>query len=315
MWIVNSGNQSAITNRHSVDRLHGIIPPLVTPFNREGEIDEEAFLANLERYTGIGLAGVMVAGTTGEAPFLTAAERLRLTEVARRSVRPDELVITGTGLESTRETILLSREAATRGADILLVVTPGYYKSKMDGPALLAHYRAVADAVPCPVLIYSIPQCTGVQIPVKTLVSLSRHPNIAGLKESSGDLAYMRTVLRSVRRGFRVFSGSLKILPDVLRAGGAGGIVGQADFAPELCVAFYEAFRQNRRKLAGELFARLLPLATGINLKYGAPAVKAAMDISGFRGGEPRSPLFPVNAQARREIARVLKTAKSGLAL
>jgi 4-hydroxy-2-oxoglutarate aldolase len=112
-----------------------------------------------------------------------------------------------------------------------------------------------------------------------------------------------------------VFSGSLKILPDVLRAGGAGGIVGQADFAPELCVAFYEAFRQNRRKLAGELFARLLPLATGVNLKYGTPAVKAAMDISGFRGGEPRSPLLPVNARARREIARVLKTAKSGLAL
>ena len=155
---------------NATHRLQGIIPPMVTPFDQQGEIDEGAFRANLERYTGIGLAGLMVAGTTGEAPFLTAAERLRLTEITRSRVKSDGLVITGTGLESSRETILLSREAAARGADIVLVVTPGYYKAKMDGPALLAHYRAVADAVSRPVLIYSIPQCTGVRIPIETLV-------------------------------------------------------------------------------------------------------------------------------------------------
>ena len=296
-------------------RLHGIIPPMITPFNRRGGVDEGAFRENLARYTGIGLAGVMVAGTTGEAPFLTAAERLRLTETARSAIRSDELLVTGTGLESSRETILLSREAAARGADVLLVVTPGYYKSQMGGPSLLAHYRAVANAVPRPVLIYSIPQCTGVRIPVETLRSLARHSNVAGLKESSGDLDYVRNVLGSVPRRFKVFSGSLKILPDVLRAGGAGGIVGQADFAPELCVAFYRAFRNGQSELAESLFARLLPLATEVNLKYGTPAVKAAMDLSGLRGGDPRSPLLPLAAATRREVARVLKAARSGLAL
>src|SRR5579863_1945815 len=198
--------------------LHGIIPPMVTPFASDGGVHEGAFRANLERYTGIGRAGVRVAGTTGEAPFLTAAERFRLTEIARSGVKADELVVTGIGVESTRETILLGREAAARGADLLLAVTPGYYKSQMSGRQLLAHYRAVADAAPCPVLIYSIPQCTGVWIPVETLVALARHPNVAGLKESSGDLAYVRQVLRSVPRRFKVFCGSLKILPDALRA-------------------------------------------------------------------------------------------------
>ena len=296
-------------------RLQGIICPMATPFSRDGEVDDSAFRANLQRFAGTGLTGVMVAGTTGEAPFLTMNERLRLTEVARSMARSDQLVVTGTGLESTRETILLTREAASHGADAVLVVTPGYYKSKMDHAALLAHYRAVADAAPCPVLIYSIPQCTGVQVPVGTLVALSRHANIAGLKESSGDWAYLQSVLSSVPRRFKVFCGSVKILPDALRKGGAGGIIGQANFAPELCAAFYDAVRQDSRKRAQELFSRLLPLATEINLKYGPTSVKAAMDLSGLRGGHPRSPLLPVSAKARREIARVLAASRSGLSL
>jgi 4-hydroxy-2-oxoglutarate aldolase len=287
---------------------------MATPFNQNGDVDEGAFRANLERYTGIGLAAVMVAGTTGEAPLLTARERLRLTAFARKAVRPTELVVTGTGLESTRETIFLSREAIKCGADAVLVVTPWYYKAKMDGPALLAHYRAVADAVPRPLLIYSIPQCTGVRIPVETVAALARHPNIAGIKESSGDLAYVRSILRRVPSRFRVFSGSLQILPDVLRAGGAGGILSQADFAAELCVAFYEAFRQGRRKLARELLGRLLPLATGITLKYGPSGVKAAMEVAGYHGGSPRGPLLPVSDSARRAIARTLEMSRAGLA-
>jgi 4-hydroxy-2-oxoglutarate aldolase len=287
---------------------------MATPFNRSGDVDEGSFRDNLERYTGIGLAGVMVGGTTGEAPLLTVKERLRLTALARKVVRPDELVITGTGLESTRETIDLSREALARGADLALVVTPWYYKGKMDGPTLLAHYQTVADALPRPLLIYSIPQFTGVRIPAETVVALAKHPNIAGIKESSGDLAYARSILRRVPSRFSFFSGSLKILPDVLRAGGAGGILSQADFVPELCVAFYEAFRQGRRKLAAELMSRLLPLATEITLKYGVAGAKAAMDVAGYYGGSPRGPLLPVSESARRAIARTLAMSRDGLA-
>jgi len=301
--------------KHNREQLHGVIPPLVTPFDRAGEIDEGAFRANLERYVGIGFAAVMVAGTTGEAPLLTGPERLRLTELARSIVGPEELVITGTGLESTRETIRLSLEAIEHGTDLVLVVTPWYYKSKMDGPALIAHYRRVAEALPRPLLIYSIPQCTGVRIPVEAVAALARHPNIAGLKESSGDLPYLRSILRRVPKKFRVFSGSLTILPDALRAGAAGAVLSQANFAPDLCVAYYQAYRAGRHKLARELFARLLPLAGEISLKYGTPAVKAAMEAAGFHGGDPRGPLLPLDAAARRAIARTLKASQAGLAL
>lgn len=184
----------------------------------------------------------------------------------------------------------------------------------MDGPALLAHFRTVADALPRPLLIYSIPQFTGVRIPVETVVALAKHPNVAGIKESSGDFAYVRSLLRRAPDRFRVFSGSLQILPDVLRLGGAGGILSQADFAPELCVAFYEAFRQGRRKRARELHARLLPLATEITLKYGVAGVKAAMEFAGYRGGSPRGPLLQINDAARHDIARTLETSRDGLA-
>jgi 4-hydroxy-2-oxoglutarate aldolase len=303
-----------MTSKQILSRLRGIMPPLVTPFNRRGDIDEGAYRANLERYMGAGLAGAVVAGTTGEAPFLTVQERLRLTEIAREMMNPDELVLTGTGLESTRATIELSREAIKRGADVVLVLTPGYYRSKMDAPALLGHFRAVADAVRRPVLLYSIPQCAGTKMPVDVIAALARHRNIAGLKESSGDLEYVRTILQSVPRDFRVFCGNVPILLDVLRAGGAGGIMGQACFVPELCVAFYEAWRQGQQERAEELFARLVPLAADVNIKYGAPAIKAAMDVAGYRGGEPRSPLLPVPAAARRSIARTLKVARAGLA-
>ena len=310
----NLSREFFVTTKQIVSRLYGILPPVVTPFNRSGDIDESAFRANLERYAGIGLAGIVVAGTTGEAPYLTAEERLRLTEIARTTVRPDELLITGTGFESTRETIRVSREAVARGADVLLVLTPAYFRSKMDKAALVAHYRALGEALPRPMLIYSIPQCTGLRAPVDAIAALSRVPNIMGLKESSGDLAYMRSILRHVRPGFHVFSGSARILLDALRAGAAGGILAQADFAPELCISVYQAFQDKRPKLARELHAQLLPLVDHVNLPHGVAGIKVAMDLAGYRGGELRSPLQPASAAARREIARALEETRSRLA-
>ena len=303
-----------MTTKQILSRLHGILPPMVTPFNSNGEIDEGAFEANLERYRGIGLAGVVVAGTTGEAPYLTPDERLRLTEIARSMLRPDELVITGTGLESTRETLRLSREAVERGADALLVLTPAYFRSKMDKAALAAHYRALGEALPRPVLIYSIPQCTGLRAHEDAIAALSQLPNIVGLKESSGDLAYMRSILRRARPGFRVFSGSAKILLDALRAGAVGGILAQADFAPELCIRTYQAFKEKKPKLARELQAKLVPLVEHINLPHGVAGVKTAMDLMGYQGGELRSPLQPATAGARREIAQALEEMGSRIA-
>ena len=302
-----------MTRKHILAGLKGIFPPVVTPFDRRGEVDEGRFRENLRKYVGIGLGGIVVTGSTGEAPYLTERERLRLVELAREIVKPPEVMIVGTGLESTRETLRLSREVIARGADALLVVTPNYYKPKMDAAALTAHYRALADGVRRPVLIYSIPQFTGVHIDAATIAALSRHPNIAGLKESSGNLAFVREVLRKVRPGFRVLVGSVQILLDSLKAGATGAVLGQATFAPELCVGVYEAFCQGRMKAARELQQRLLPLAQRISAPYGVAGVKAALDLSGYHGGVPRSPLVPLDAAARRAVTGALKEARQGL--
>jgi len=302
-----------MTQKQIMANLKGIFPPVVTPFNRGGDVDEGRFRENLRKYAGVGLGGIVVTGSTGEAPYLTERERLRLVELAREVVRPPEVMIVGTGLEGTRETLRLSREVIARGADALLIVTPNYYKSKMDATALSAHYRALADGVRRPVLIYSIPQFTGVHIDAATIGVLSRHPNIAGLKESSGNLAFVREVLRKVKPSFRVLVGSVQIVLDSLRAGATGAVLGQANFAPELCVGVYEAFCQGRMKAARELQQRLLPLAQKISAPYGVAGVKAALDLSGYHGGVPRSPLVPLNAAGRRIVAGALKEARQGL--
>ena len=175
-----------MTRNEIIKNLEGVICPVATPFNRRGEVDKGQFLENISKISGIGLAGILVAGSTGEAPYLTEDERLRLVEMAREVVKPPEILLAGTGLESTAATIKLSREAVARGADALLVLTPNYYKARMDSDALVAHYRAVGAGVKRPVMVYSIPQFTGLDVDPATIGKLSRLPNVVGLKESSG---------------------------------------------------------------------------------------------------------------------------------
>jgi dihydrodipicolinate synthase/N-acetylneuraminate lyase len=294
-------------------RFAGVFPPLVSPFGRRGEMDEGRFKENLSRLAGAGLGGVLIAGSTGEAPYLTASERLRMVELARRFVRPPEMVIAGTGLESARETLALSREAAARGADALLVVTPHYFRSRMDAAALTAYYQYLADQLPRPVILYHIPQFTGIRMAPQTIAALARHPGILGMKDSSGDLSFVRAVLRRVPRAFRVVVGAGAIFLDALRAGAVGGVLGQANFAPELCVGIYEAFRRKRWKAARDLQARLALLVRETSNAYGVAGVKAAMDLCGFRGGAPRLPLLEASGAARRRIAAALRQSRAGL--
>ncbi len=294
-------------------RFAGIFPPLVSTFDRQGAFDEGRFRENLSHLAGAGLSGVLIAGSTGEAPHLTARERLRQVELARRVVRAPQMLLVGTGLGSARETLELSREAVQRGADALLIVTPNYYRSRMDAAALGAYYRFLADRLPRPVIVYHIPQFTGVRMAPETVAALARHPGILGMKDSSGDLAFVRAVLRRVPRRFRVVVGAGSILLDVLRAGAVGGIIGQSNFAPELCVGLYEAFRRGRSKVARDLQARLAMLVRETSGPYGVAGIKTAMDLCGYAGGAPRLPLLPLGAAARKRIAAALRQARAGL--
>ncbi len=304
-----------MTRKQVAAHLIGMYAPVVTPYTRKGDVDGRLYRENLQRYAGAGLAGIVVAGSSGEAPFLTGRERLRLAEIARKILEPPELLIVGTGLESTRETLQLSREAFQRGADAVLAVTPNYYKSRMDSEALVAHFRTLADKLRRPLIMYNIPQFTGVRMSPDLIGMLSRHPNIVGVKESSGDLAYVRSILHRVRPGFRVLLGSALILYDGLRAGAAGAVLSQAGFVPEICIAAYEAVRQHRLKIARDLQKRLTTLATKIASPYGVAGLKYAFDLCGYAGGVPRLPLVPLRAAGRRAVAAALREARAGLDL
>jgi 4-hydroxy-2-oxoglutarate aldolase len=302
-----------MTRNEIIKNIEGVVVPVVTPFNRRGDVDEGFFRENIDRLSGIGLAGVLVAGSTGEAPYLTQSERLRLVELAREVVKEPEILMVGTGLESTRATLQLSRESVERGADALLVLTPNYFKPQMDSGALVAHYRAVAAGVKKPVLVYYIPQYTGLPVDLATIVKLSRLPNVVGLKESSGSLEFVCSVLTKVRPDFRVLVGAVSIFYDALCAGAVGGVLGQAHFAPELCVGLYEAYLHERGDEARRLQQRLLPLAQKIGLPYGVPGIKAALDLGGGHGGAPRPPLLPVSAKAKKLILAAIREAHAGL--
>lgn len=304
-----------MTRDDVIKNLKGVICPVVTPFNRRGDVDEVFFRENLSRLTGVGLAGILVAGSTGEAPYLAERERLRLAEVAREIVKPPEILLVGTGLESTGATLELSREAVARGADALLVLTPNYFKSRMDAAALVAHYRTVAAGVKRPVLIYSIPQFTGLTVDAATIGKLSRLPNVAGLKESSGKMDFVKAVLGKVRRGFRVLVGAPSIFYEALCEGAVGGVLGVANYVPTLCVGLYQAFLRRNAGEARDLQQRLEPLGQKINVPHGVPGIKAALDLCGSHGGTPRLPLLPVSLQTKKQIAAVLREASAGLAL
>jgi 4-hydroxy-2-oxoglutarate aldolase len=302
-----------MTRKEMIANLTGIFPPVATPFQRSGGVDERRFRDNLQRYSGTGLAGIVIAGSTGEAPYLSQSERLRLVEIAREIIRPPELLIAGTGLESTAETLRLSREAIARGADALLVLTPNYYKSRMDSAVQIAHYRTLGDKLRRPILVYRIPQFTGIHLDVETIATLSHHPNIVGIKDSAGEIKFVRSLLRAVTPGFRVLVGSVEILLESLRAGAAGAVLAQADFAPDLCLGVFETFRSGQLKSAAQLQQRLMTLAQKISGPHGVPGIKAALDVSGYYGGDPRPPLLPVDPATRKAITAALKEARTGL--
>lgn len=183
-------------------RVRGVFPPVVTPFRADGALDLAAFEANLDLYTPHDLGGVLVLGSNGEAGSLDEGEKLALVGVARAHTQ-GRLLLVGTGLESTRATIALTRKVADLGADAALVLTPHYYKGRMTPEALTRHFEAVADASPIPILLYSVPAFTGIVWPAGLAEALAAHPRIVGIKESSGDVGLLARLRAGTPRASR----------------------------------------------------------------------------------------------------------------
>jgi 4-hydroxy-2-oxoglutarate aldolase len=293
--------------------LKGILPPVVTPFDVGGALDLAAFEANLEAWAGEDLEGYVVLGSNGEAASLDEDEKLALVRAARARAHGRTLLV-GTGLDSTRATIALTRRVADLGADGVLVLTPSYYKPQMTQEALRRHFAAVADASPVPVYLYSMPLFTGVPWPPGLAAELATHPRVAGMKESSSDLGLLGRVIASVPRTFQVACGSAPVLYPALCIGACAGVLAVANCAPALCVAIHRAFAAGDHERARRLQAALTPLGVAVTATHGIAGLKAAVDLAGLRGGHVRAPLLPLPPAAREEIGRLLAAAREAAA-
>jgi 4-hydroxy-2-oxoglutarate aldolase len=289
--------------------LKGVIAPLVTPFKADGELDRTAFERNVAAHVKVGLRGVVVAGSTGEAALLDEREREQLMDWARSHVPNDRLVIAGVGAESTRTTIRFADSAAERGADALLVVAPHYFGNAMTEAALRSHYLRVADESAAPLILYNIPKYMHFRLSDALVAELATHENIIGIKDSSGDRESFAGYLRAQRDGFDVLTGNGQFWRTALQMGARGGILAVSLFVAELTLAVAAAAERGDDAGADELQARLSPLAKTIVGELGVPGVKAAMDAAGFRGGQPRSPLMPLAPQDLERVRQLLREA------
>jgi 4-hydroxy-2-oxoglutarate aldolase len=287
-------------------RWEGVFAALTTPFDGE-KISIEKFKDNISRYNGTGLAGYVVLGSTGEAVFLGDDEAERLVAAAQASASPEKTLVVGASHESALKTVELANRLAGLGADTVLVKPPHYYKSRMTTDALRQFYLRVADGCRVPMIIYNIPQNTGVTVEPPLVVELSRHSNIAGIKDSSGVLSNLAEVRPRADVDFRFFIGTGSLLLPGLLLGASGGILAMASAVPELCVRLDRLFRDGKLAEARQLQLDLVPLNKALTQTMGIAAIKYALDLLGYSGGLPRSPLLPLGNADQETIREMLR--------
>ena len=281
--------------------LSGVFAPVVTPF-RCDEVALEDLRFNLRKLNQTNLTGYLALGSNGEFKSLSDREQNQVLEVFAEE-KGQKVVMVGTGCESTRQTIEKSKVAANMGFDYVSVLTPHYFAKRMDGTTLRDYYERVADSIDIAVVLYNAPGFAGgVEIPPQTVLELSRHSNIIGLKDSSpaGPAKFLACLDRGEE--FCVLSGSAGFFYPALHLGGAGGVLSLANILPEPCCRLYELFTRGKYNEAGELHFRLARLNQAVSGTWGVPGVKAAMDLAGFKGGEPRHPLKSVPAEGAQQI-------------
>ncbi len=287
-------------------KLHGIFPPITTPFGSDGSLALDRLRENIQRYNATRLAGYVVTGSTGESVYLTREEVERVWTATREAAAPEKLLIAGTGVESTAGTIERTRRAGALGYHAALVKTPHYFKSQMTPEVEREHFLRVADASPIPVLIYSVPQFTGLAVEAGLVARLAEHPNIIGIKESSGNVQRVSEMIQATPPSFQTLVGSATTLYPSVAMGAVGGILALACVLPDLCVELYEAARAGDADRARNLQQRLLRPTAKFVAELGIAGVKYAMDFVGYYGGLPRWPLLPLSEAQKQEVEAVL---------
>lgn len=303
----------ARAGRFEAERLRGILLPCTTPFDASGRLDTRALGRNVERWNTTGIGGYVILGSTGERVHLDDGEIVEVVGAARASAPAHLSFVVGVGRHSTRETITEARRAAAAGADALLVITPHFYRAAMTPAALAYYYEAVADASPVPVVLYNIPQNTGLALSLDTIARLSAHENICGIKDSSGDMVNFVEILRLASEKFAVMTGHASLLYAALSAGAQGAILAAACAVPEVAVRIARLTEEGAHERAVELQRKFTPLARAVTTRFGIGGLKYALDLAGFAGGEVRAPLSMPDEAARGEIARLLEECRASI--
>jgi len=288
--------------------LRGVFPPIATAFAADGTLrpSPPGFLEYLRDGD---IDGVVALGSNGEAAHLSEAERLRWIHSVRSAIPTPLRLIVGTGAESTVATIERTSAAAAEGAEAALVIAPSYFRRHLTADALRRHYHAVADASPIPILIYNIPVHMGYDLGVEWIVQLAGHPNIAGVKDSSGDVARQATLRAQLGPDFVLLPGTGETMVEALQAGADGGIVALANLAPAACAHIRRAWLAGDAEQARRLQRTIAPLGQALSRGYGVPGLKAGLRMLGYDHGDPRPPLPPLPATELTTLHRLLEEA------
>lgn len=287
----------------------GVLAPVATTFDANGELDLAGFRANMEYYATSRLDGVVIMGSNGEYTLLDEAEKVRLIEAGVEAVGGRKIVMAGTGVESTRGTIALTKRAAELGADFALVNTPHYYRPRYDHAANLKHYQTVAEASPIPVIVYVMAAYTGVDLSSALVAELSKHPNIVGVKDSGGNAPKVAEMVANSAPGFGVLAGSASFLYPALCLGATGGILALANVTPDLCADIRDAYVAGDHERARALQFRALAPNAAVTARHGIPGLKVALDHVGLHGGDPRPPMLPLNDKDAADVRRAIDAA------
>jgi 4-hydroxy-2-oxoglutarate aldolase len=292
-------------------KIKGVLPPMITPFDENGEVDYERHVKNVEKWNEYSLAGYLVLGSNSETVYLTEEEKLKLIELTVKHKKEGRLVMVGTGMESTQATIDLTNKAADLGADCALIITPFYYGGKMNDEALINFFTEVADKVKIPVLIYNVTKFTHINISPKAVAVLSKHPNIIGMKDSSGSIPQLIDFKKVVdMNDFNLMVGTASAWYPALTLGVEASVMALANCCPGECVDVQKEFELGNLDNARELYERVFPVNTAVTGTFGIAGLKYSCDLLGFEGGYVRKPLLQLKDEEKVKVKEILAKAQ-----
>lgn len=287
-------------------KLSGIAAPISTPFVN-GEVAYDQLRSNIQKYSQTALAGFFALGSNGESMFLTDSEKLKVLEVVLQEKADHQIVMAGTGYESTQQTISFSNQVAEMGADFVSILTPSYFKKRLTDDAMIGYYTDVADGVPVPVIAYNAPGFTGMTLTPKVVEVISRHPNVIGMKDTSK--GNMSTYISAAGDDFDILSGTVSTLFESILLGAKGGVVSLANAFPAPCCELYDACKAVDLDKARRLHYMLIKLNKSVSGSFGVAGVKYAAEVAGYHGGDPRKPLLPITEEGRHSIRKAIEAA------